>query len=161
MRKLLAALVSVPLLTLCALAGGGTYTVTLNSTNIVVPPVVSTPAYMNITNWVPNHAYAVSDVAKLNGQVHVVQVAGTSAATLSSTNSSPRTDGTVTWIKCPTTRRGFAVQWSSGGTARLTINGGPFDVSSTGTQAVSLGGYDGAVTALGVGSTVVINVVEF
>jgi hypothetical protein len=116
------------------------------------------PVRASTTNVVTTLTYLGS---RLTGTNYTTNVVANVLQNMPRTGAASFTDGSVVWLRCPSARGGYAIQWADGGTAVLSINGGRFDLSQTGIQAMSLSGNPaGAVTVTASGD-VTVNVVEW
>lgn len=116
------------------------------------------PVRVSTTNVVTTLTYLGS---RLTGTNYTTNVVANVLQNTPSTGASSFSDGTVVWLRCPSTRGGYAIQWADGGTAILTINGGRFDLSQTGIQAVSLSGSPAGAVTVTASDDVTVNVVEW
>ena len=124
------------------------------------------PTYGNLTNVVTNLVYTLDYtnlIARQRALTTNVVTTITTNAVLNSPAAGPDvvTDGTVSWLACPTMRRtAVIVQRDSGGIATVFLAGGGrvnFTVDGSTLVVASPSSYDGNISVFASGTNVIVN----
>jgi len=173
MKKLIASLLLVPVI---LFAGGGTFVVPAGATRVVVPPIAQQNSSIALVNsnrlvsadvWASNTTYAAGQVTRIpnyGGFSYVVQVGGTSSNVAPAIGAASVSDGTVTWLRCPTApRTGVVVQFVSGSSVTLNLAGGSLTFTAAGStfSVAAPSCYDGAISVTAIGANATISTITW